>query len=238
MRKIIKEDPKRIKIDIQKAYAFRKRDRFSLIPETTAFHVEKAYDLFCRFAAPASVVTEVTRSQFQSIYFGAECNDPGTPLTKMMTANAVYYLFAMTLGHDVSLYISDLFKNGEHLLGYLLDEICSIGIEEFADDISRKYFTSKVSRGTLNDNDVVLRYSPGYCGWNITDQKMLHEYLQSRDIGITLTDKCYMEPIKSISGVMIGGSQSMHNFYNNYSFCESCRTKACRERLVMNGILP
>lgn len=236
MRDIIKEDPKKIKIDIQKIHAFRKRDKSSLIPETITRHVEKAYDLFCQFAVPVSIVTEVTCSQFQSIYSGDGLNEPRAPLNDIMTDNAVYLLFAMTLGSGVSLYISDLFKKGEHLLGHLLDEICSIGIEVFADEITGMYFAGEVSRGTLNNNDIMLRYSPGYCGWHITAQKMLHENLQSSDIGITLTEALYMKPMKSISGVIIGCNPSMHNFNNDYIFCGTCKTKTCRKRLVVNGI--
>lgn len=236
MREIIKEDPKKIKIDIQEIHAFRKRDKSSLIPETITRHVEKAYDLFCQFAVPVSIVTEVTYSQFQSIYSGDGLNEPRAPLNDIMTNNAVYLLFAMTLGADVSLYISDLFKKGEHLLGHLLDEICSIGIEVFADEITGMCFAGEVSRGTLNHNDIMLLYSPGYCGWHITGQKFLHKYLKSQDIGIRLTENCYMEPIKSISGVMIGCSTLSHYFNNNYPFCIDCRTKTCRQRLVVNGI--
>ena len=65
----------------------------------------------------------------------------------------------------------------------------------------------------------MLRYSPGYCGWHITGQKMLHENLQSRDIGITLTEAFSMKPMKSMSGVIISFKPSIHDFNNNYPFC-------------------
>jgi hypothetical protein len=232
MREIIKEDPKSIKIDIHKANAFQKQDEASVISAKVSHHLTKAYDLFYRMAAPVCIVKHVPYPQFQFIYSGQGKNEQRTPLSDIMSNKAVYFLFAMTLGPSVSQQISDLFKNGGYLSGHLFDLICSIGIETFADDITKRYFAREVSSGTLNDNDIMLRYSPGYCGWHITGQKILHEHLQSRDIGITLTDTFYMKPIKSISGVMIGCSPSVHDFDNNYPFCGSCRTKTCQKRLA------
>jgi len=236
MREIIQEDPKRIKIGIDETNAFQKKKEVSVFSEKLSCHFKKASDLFCQMAVPVAVVQDITYPQFQSIYSGDGLNEPRAPLNDIMIDNAVYLLFAMTLGSDVSLYISDLFKKGEHLLGHLLDEICSMGIEVFADEMTGMCFAGEVSRGTLNNNDIMLRYSPGYCGWHITGQKYLHEYLQSYNIGITLTDTFYMKPIKSISGVMIGCSPSVHDFNNTYPFCGSCRTKTCRKRLFVNGI--
>ena len=148
-----------------------------------------------------------------------------------MSIEAVYFLFLLTFGPSVSKQISDLFSKGDYLYGHLFDLVCSIGIEAFADDIITRYFAGEVSMGTINDNDIMLRYSPGYCGWQITGQKMLHENLQSSDIGITLTEAFYMKPMKSMSGVIIACKASIHDFNNNYPFCVNCRTKPCRKRL-------
>jgi hypothetical protein len=236
MREIIKEDPKSIKIDIDETNIFQKKKEESVFSEKISYYLTKANALFCQMATPVAVVKAITYPHFQTIYLGQGRNEPRTPLNDIMSSEAVYFLFAMTLGHDVSKAISDLFGKGNYLLGHLFDLVCSTGIEAFADDIMKKLFAGEVSKGTLNDNDLMLRYSPGYCGWHITGQKMLLEYLQSSDIGIALTEAFYMKPIKSISGVIIGCNPSMHNFNNDYSFCGTCKTKTCRKRLVVNGI--
>jgi len=236
MREIIQEDPKRIKIGIDKTDAFQKKEEASVFSEKVSCGLTKAHDLFCRTAVPVAVVKDVTYPQFQTIYLGHGKNEPRTPLNDIMTKEAVYFLFALTLGSGVSKQISNLFSKGEYLLGHLFDLVCSIGIEAFADDVIKKYFTREVSRGTLKDSDIMLRYSPGYCGWHITAQKMLHEKLQSGDIGISLTEAFYMKPMKSISGVFIGCYPSMHDFNKNYPFCDTCRTKTCRKHVVVNGI--
>jgi hypothetical protein len=236
MREIIQEDPKRIKIGIDETNAFEKKKEVSIFSEKISYHLTKANDLFCQMAVPVAVVKDITYPEFQIIYSGQGKNEPRTPLNDIMTKESVYFLFALTLGPGVSTQISNLFSEGDYLLGHLFDLVCSTGIKAFADDIIKKYFAGEVSRGTLKDNDVMLRYSPGYCGWHITAQKRLHENLQSSDIGITLTEAFYMKPMKSISGVIIGCNPSKHDFNNNYPFCGNCRTKTCRKRLVVNGI--
>jgi hypothetical protein len=236
MREIIQEDPKRIKIGIDETNAFEKKKEVSVFSEKISCHLTKANDLFCQMAVPVAVVKDITYSQFQIIYSGQGKNEQRTPLNDLMTKEAVYFLFALTLGPGVSKQILNLFSKGDYLLGNLFDLVCSIGIEAFADDVIKKYFTREVSRGRLKDSDIMLRYSPGYCGWHITGQKMLHEHLQSCGIGITLTEAFYMKPMKSISGVIVGCNPSMHNFNNDYTFCGDYRTKTCRKRLVVNGI--
>lgn len=235
MRKIIREDPENIKINIGEMHAFQKKAEAPAFSEKVKDDLNKAYNYFCKIAVPVAIVQDVPYPQFQTIYRGEGHNEPRTPLNDIMTKEAVYFLFAMTLGSDVSLYISDLFKKGEHLLGHLLDEICSIGIEVFADEITGMCLAGEVLRGTLKNSDKMLRYSPGYCGWHVNAQRMLHDNLQSNDIGITLTEAFYMKPIKSISGVIIGCNPLRYDFNNDYPFCSDCLSKTCRKRLILNG---
>jgi hypothetical protein len=77
----------------------------------------------------------------------------------------------------------------------------------------------------------ILRYSPGYCGWNLTGQRALFAALGPEEIGIHLTDSCLMEPVKSISGVMVMGPADIHRFTDDYSFCLTCPTHDCRRRI-------
>ena len=81
------------------------------------------------------------------------------------------------------------------------------------------------------EGTALLRYSPGYCGWHVSGQKRLFEFLQPQQIGITLRESFLMQPLKSISGVMIAGPIDIHRFKNDYPFCERCETEGCRERI-------
>jgi hypothetical protein len=97
-------------------------------------------------------------------------------------------------------------------------------------DTSRAIATLRED-GRLADDGAALRYSPGYCGWHVSGQKRLFRSLEPERIGITLTDSCLMQPLKSVSGVIVAGPKEVHRFSPNYSFCRHCETHSCRERL-------
>jgi hypothetical protein len=40
-----------------------------------------------------------------------------------------------------------------------------------------------------------------------------------------------MEPLKSVSGVIVAGQKDIHNFPISYQFCSDCDTRSCRHRL-------
>jgi hypothetical protein len=40
-----------------------------------------------------------------------------------------------------------------------------------------------------------------------------------------------MEPLKTISGVLIAGPRDIHDIADNYDFCERCDDHGCRERI-------
>ncbi len=79
--------------------------------------------------------------------------------------------------------------------------------------------------------DGVLAYSPGYCGWDISGQRKLFEFLKPETVGISLGESCLMQPLKSVSGVFIIGPKAIHLFDNCYSFCGRCTTHNCRDRI-------
>ncbi len=88
------------------------------------------------------------------------------------------------------------------------------------------------SAGRAQAGTVFLRYSPGYCGWDITGQRQLFRALRPEDIGITLRESCLMEPLKSISGVLVAARPEVHRFDNTYPFCTVCTTQTCRSRIA------
>jgi hypothetical protein len=230
MREIITIKTEDILEDIAQVL-FRKKGSSAAVSGRLTQTLEMAYELFDRIAEPAALLSDVTYEEFRSIYFGEGHNERQTPLSTIMREDASYALFAITLGAFISRAISESFKAGNTLLGLLLDELCSAGITAFVDYVADHYRLGKIASERLTPDSVVMHYSPGYCGWHITAQMALHKILGSAEIGITLNRNCYMSPLKSISGVMIGGALSMHRFNNNFHFCENCKTKTCRERL-------
>jgi hypothetical protein len=86
--------------------------------------------------------------------------------------------------------------------------------------------------GSIPAGSVFLRYSPGYCGWDITGQRQLFQALRPEEVGITLRESCLMEPLKSISGVLVAARPEAHRFDNTYPFCTTCTTQTCRSRIA------
>ncbi|MFH1842515.1 MAG: hypothetical protein ABIF77_04860, partial [bacterium] len=64
----------------------------------------------------------------------------------------------------------------------------------------------------------------------VSGQRALFAALQPETIGITLRPSCLMEPLKSISGVIIGGPAASHLFNDDYRFCTECAEHGCQER--------
>ena len=79
------------------------------------------------------------------------------------------------------------------------------------------------------------RYSPGYCGWHITAQRKLFAALQPAAIGVSLNASCLMEPLKSVSGVILAGPPAIHEFEAGFPFCRQCRDRSCGARLADAG---
>ena len=71
-----------------------------------------------------------------------------------------------------------------------------------------------------------LPYSPGYCGWRVTEQHLLFGMLPDRPCGIELTESSLMYPIKSVSGIIGIGSRVERKPYG----CAICRNTACYKR--------
>ena len=71
------------------------------------------------------------------------------------------------------------------------------------------------------------RFSPGYCGWHVSEQpKLFSLFPEQNPCGIELTESCLMLPIKSVSGIMGIGPDVRYLPYT----CGICDKKDCYKR--------
>ncbi|MCF0209200.1 MAG: methionine synthase, partial [Bacteroidaceae bacterium] len=64
------------------------------------------------------------------------------------------------------------------------------------------------------------RFSPGYCGWHVREQKLLFStFPLAEPCGVKLTDSCLMLPIKSVSGV-IGIGENVRKLEYTCGLCD------------------
>jgi len=106
--------------------------------------------------------------------------------------------FVCSIGSRLEGEVAALMGRGETLRASLLDAIGSEATERVADYVEAKVKREAESVGA----GITLRYSPGYCDWDITQQRKLFKIFEPDDIGVSLTEECLMIPQKSVSGIV------------------------------------
>jgi len=193
--------------------------------------LQEAVRLFRRLASPRAVWRPVEQDAFAEVYAGEGRNAAETPLEHIFPRATRLRLFVVTLGKALSEEIDALFDRGDPALGYVLDVTASEGAERAVRWLGREMMAcSDIAL------EAVLSYSPGYCGWHITGQRKLFEVLGPEVIDVTLNASCLMAPLKSVSGVLVGGPRRIHKFHNSYPFCETCSSKTCVSRVAALGL--
>jgi cobalamin-dependent methionine synthase I len=70
---------------------------------------------------------------------------------------------------------------------------------------------------------ITNRYSPGDCGWPVTDQQKLFTLFPENFCGISLSESSLMHPIKSVSGIIGIGQHVRKTAYA----CDLCEMDTC-----------
>ncbi len=187
--------------------------------------------LFTTLANPVSIVAKVGMDEFEEIYCGEGKNEKDNVLMHIYPRAENLELFALTIGEEVSTKIEFLFQENEFPMGYMLDSIASIATYKAAEILQEKNLIKLKKENLAGEDTRVLSYSPGYCGWHISGQKKLFAHLKPGKIGISLNASYLMTPLKSVSGVLVAGSNEIHLFTANYPFCKSCKTHSCLQRM-------
>jgi hypothetical protein len=213
----------------------------------TARMVEEARRLFRELTMPTGVCADISIAEFGQVFPGEGDNASDAVLARIFPRAERLALFACTVGARLTDDIRLRFERHDYALAYVLDAAASAGAERLADLVQDDYWTEVRNQKSSADyadgvpesaksvksvDGFALRYSPGYCGWNVSGQRKLFRFLQPEDIGITLRDSFLMEPLKSISGVFVLGPKELHRFENSFGYCTECRNPSCRERIA------
>jgi hypothetical protein len=187
--------------------------------------------LYRELAAPTGAVTDISKEDFEEVYYGEGHNDGETPLGDIIRSADSLALFAVTIGEPVSERIMRLFGENDFPLGSALDAAASAGAELAAQALESYYADLLKKNNGLDSSRGILRFSPGYCGWHISAQRKLFDRLNPGEIGISLRESFLMQPLKSISGVIVCGRKDIFYFDDSFPFCTECETRECRERI-------
>lgn len=191
--------------------------------------LQRALELFQACSEPQGLSEPIDPGEFAVVFAGLGRNAPATPLAEIFPRADHLHLFAFTLGARISGEIKRLFASDDFALGSVLDAVASLAADQ-AGRVAEGWLENQAARQKGEPAPKVLLYSPGYCGWHISGQEKLFARLRPEKIGISLNASFLMDPLKSISGVLVAGPAAIHQFTEVYPFCAHCKSPTCRER--------
>ena len=138
-------------------------------------------------------------------------------------------LFICTAGKSTDALIRSAKEEKDLLLEYIYDVIGSEIAEAAAAEMEEHLREASKNEG-LN---ISMRFSPGYCGWMLQEQKQLFSFFPDNFCGITLTASSFMSPVKSVSGIIGIGSCQYKSVYQ----CHICNDRNCiyRNKKLLSG---
>jgi hypothetical protein len=129
--------------------------------------------------------------------------------------------FVVTAGCELAEFVAR--RAGDPLRGWALDAFGSWAAEAAADALMRP-----LALRLLPDEALTLRYSPGYCGMELEEQRAIFQLAEAASIGVTLLPSMLMQPLKSISGLVGFGPRS--SIERERCPCERCPDLGCHMR--------
>ena len=133
-------------------------------------------------------------------------------------------IFICTAGPRIGEVSKEIMAGGDFMEGYILDVLGSVTVEAAIEKIQDILISEIQEKGLKVTN----RYSPGYCGWKLTEQRKLFSLFPLGHCGITLSDSCLMEPVKSVSGIIGFGAHAKKHLHE----CELCELETCMYRTI------
>lgn len=147
----------------------------------------------------------------------------GKIIARQLRGSQRYAFFVATAGKEFGDYFEEISSSGDMVKAFIADAIGSVIAEKTADKMELSLEALIAPAGWRHTN----RFSPGYCGWHVSDQQKLFQlFPNGRPCGITLTQSSLMLPIKSVSGVLGLGENVRKLEYS----CGLCDLKQCYKR--------
>ena len=148
--------------------------------------------------------------------------DMGRIILQQLRNSEAYALFICTAGQLFEQYQQQLKTEGDMVRIFIADALGSVIAEKCADKMEENLQESIDKLGWKHTN----RFSPGYCGWHVSQQQLLFPLFEGKTCGVTLTDSSLMVPIKSVSGIIGIGEKVRRLDYT----CGLCDFKQCYKR--------
>lgn len=131
-----------------------------------------------------------------------------------------FAVIVSTAGEEVDRLLHEL-RSRDIAKAFVADTIAS----EIAEATQRTAI-EELERNAREGEQLSNPYSPGYCGWALTEQKKLFALFDEAPCGVRLNDSCLMLPIKSISSVIAMGPRVVKAPYG----CAICTKTDCYKK--------
>ena len=128
----------------------------------------------------------------------------------------------VTIGDLLEKKVSELFSQGEYPRALALDAVGTVAVEDF----SRR--VRKLARQEVKEQDFKTskHFSPGYNGWEVSQQEIIFKSIPADNIGVRLTKGYMMLPQKSLSWA-IGVGKEIITPSKEDNNCGNCQSKYC-----------
>ena len=146
----------------------------------------------------------------------------GNIILRQLRGSEAFALFICTSGLEFETYQQRLKEQGDMVRVFIADSLGSVIAEKCADQMETALQESIDKLGWHHTN----RFSPGYCGWHVSQQQQLFPLFEGHTCGVRLTDSSLMLPIKSVSGIIGLGKEVRHLDYT----CGLCNFEKCYKR--------
>lgn len=134
-------------------------------------------------------------------------------------------IFLVTVGKRIDHVVHSLMRQRKTAEASIYDAVGSVAVEEAVERFQES-FDRAVAEA---EEKTTLRFSPGYCDWQVEEQRNIFRALDNSLIDVELEPSCLMRPRKSVSGVFgIGRIEDIDKTDSNP--CMLCSMKHCMAR--------
>jgi hypothetical protein len=132
-------------------------------------------------------------------------------------------VFVVTAGDEIERQAKMRRDAGDASAGRILDAIGSWAAERAAEAL-----VTQMGAHLGPGESFTARYSPGFCGMDLSEQRTLFRLVPAGAVGMSLLPSLFMHPLKSISGFIGLGPRSAVGVH--LSPCELCPLTGCHMR--------
>ncbi|HQF43409.1 MAG TPA: vitamin B12 dependent-methionine synthase activation domain-containing protein [Ignavibacteriaceae bacterium] len=214
-------------LNLSQAYIIKSLGYSELnVPDPVAENVKSIFEYFrkemkikCGYKRFYSSDVKIYKSNFSVQDLSFDCKKI---IGKYLIGSESLVFIVATLGDVFEKLLNTFKSNNDYLEMFLSDKIAS-DIVEVAADRLEMIIEEKLKTESLK---VTNRYSPGYCGWDVSEQKKFFSLLPFGFCGVTLSESAMMIPIKSVSAVIGIGKNVERKDYE----CSICDDEFCYKR--------